>query len=90
MYTTEVGAKLVVAGLAAGGPADKAGVQLGDAVVAVAGERAQSLADLFRKVWSLGSAGVEVPLTLARSGKRTEVRLSSADRGDFLKKPQLH
>jgi S1-C subfamily serine protease len=90
MYTTEVGAKLVVAGLAAGGPADKAGVQLGDAVVAVAGERAQSLADLFRKVWSLGPAGVEVPLTLARAGKRSEVRLSSADRGDFLKKPQLH
>jgi len=90
MYTTEMGAKLVVAGLAAGGPADRAGVQLGDVVTAVAGEKPQGLADLFRRVWILGPAGVEVPLTLARSGKRQDVRLSSVDRNDFLKKPQLH
>jgi S1-C subfamily serine protease len=90
MYTTEMGAKLVVAGLAAGGPADRAGVHLGDVVVAVAEERPQGLADMFRRVWALGPAGVEVPLTLARSGKRTDLRLSSVDRNDFLKKPQLH
>jgi S1-C subfamily serine protease len=90
MYTTEMGAKLVVAGLAAGGPADRAGVKLGDVVVAVAEERPQGLADMFRRVWALGPAGVEVPLTLARSGKRTDLRLSSVDRNDFLKKPQLH
>jgi S1-C subfamily serine protease len=90
MYTTEIGAKLVVAGLAAGGPADRAGLKLGDIVVAVDEERPQGLADLFRRVWSLGPAGVEVPLTLMRSGKRMDVRLLSVDRGDFLKKPQLH
>jgi hypothetical protein len=33
---------------------------------------------------------VEVPLTFARSGKRNDLRLVSLDRGDFLKKPQLH
>src|SRR3990170_615755 len=44
MYTTEMGAKLVVAGLAAGGPADRAGVKLGDVVVAVAGGRPPGLA----------------------------------------------
>ena len=90
MYTTEMGAKLVVAGLAAGGPADRAGVKLGDVVVAVAGDRPAGLADLFRRVWALGPAGAEVPLTIARSGKRQDLRLASVDRGDFLKKPQLH
>ena len=90
MYTTAIGKKLVVAGLAAGGPADKAGLKLGDQVLAVAGERVSGLADLFRRIWALGPAGVEVPLTVSRSGTRTEVRLASADRGDFLKKPQLH
>jgi S1-C subfamily serine protease len=85
-----MGAKLIVAGLAAGGPADHAGVKLGDVVVAVAGERPQGLADLFRRIWALGPAGSEVALTLARSGKRQDVRLSSVDRSDFLKKPQLH
>lgn len=90
MYTTEIGAKLVVAGLAAGGPADRAGVKLGDVVVGVAGERPAGLADLFRRVWAVGPAGAEIPLTIARSGKRQDLRLASADRGDFLKKPQLH
>jgi S1-C subfamily serine protease len=90
MYTTEMGAKLVVAGLAAGGPADRAGVKLGDVVVGVSGERPASLADLFRRIWALGPAGAEIPLTLARSGKRQEVRLASVDRNDFLKKPLLH
>ncbi len=90
MYTTEIGAKLVVAGLASGGPADRAGVKLGDVVVGVAGEPPQGLADLFRRVWALGPAGVEVPLTVARSGKRQDMRLATIDRTDFLKKPSLH
>ncbi len=90
MYTTEIGAKLVVAGLASGGPADRAGVKLGDVVVGVAGELPQGLADLFRRVWALGPAGVEVPLTVARSGKRQDMRLATIDRTDFLKKPSLH
>jgi S1-C subfamily serine protease len=79
-----------VAGLASGGPADKAGVRLGDIVVAVAQDRVSGLAGLFRKVWSLGPAGVEVPLTVTRGTNRVDLRLASGDRGDFLKKPQLH
>jgi S1-C subfamily serine protease len=90
MYTTEVKGKLVVAGLAANGPADKAGLQLGDLVVDVAGERVRGLAELFRSVWRLGAAGVEVPLTIGRNGERLQMRLASADRNDFLKKPPLH
>ena len=90
VYATEVAEKLVVAGLASGGPADRGGLQLGDIVVAVAGERVNGLAGLFRRIWSLGPAGVEVPLTIARNGSRIDVRVASADRGDFLKKPQLH
>ena len=90
IYTTEMGNKLVVAGLAAGGPADRAGLQLGDIVVGVAGEPPRSLAELFRSVWRLGPAGVEVPLTVSRAGTRLQMRLASIDRNDFLKKPQLH
>jgi S1-C subfamily serine protease len=90
LYATEIGEKLVVAGLASGGPADRAGVKLGDVLVAVAQDRVRGLAGLFRKVWSLGPAGVEVPLTVARGTTRVDLKLASADRGDFLKKPQLH
>ena len=90
MYTTEIGEKLVVAGLANGGPAERAGLKLGDAVVEVSEQRVRGLAELFRSVWRLGPAGVEVPLTLSRAGARMNVRLKSADRNDFLKKPSVH
>jgi S1-C subfamily serine protease len=90
MYTTEAGERLVVAGLAPGGPAERAGVKVGDAVLEVAGEKPSSLSDLWRKVWNLGPCGAVVPLKIARSGKISELRFNSADRTDFLKKPHLH
>lgn len=89
MYAAEADEHLIVGGLAKGGPAETAGVKLGDIVLEVAGERASGLADLFRKTWRLGSAGVEVPLTLAREAQIMQVRVRSADRSDFLRKPPL-
>jgi len=89
MYTAEMEQRLVVSGLARGGPAESAGVRLGDVVIEVAGEEVASLADLFRKVWRLGSAGVDVPLTVVRDRELSRLRVHSADRSDFLKKPQL-
>jgi S1-C subfamily serine protease len=65
-------------------------VRQGDLVLEVAGQRTAGLADLFRKIWNVGPAGAEVPLTLARDSAPLRVRLRSADRNDFLKKPQLH
>jgi len=90
MYATEAGERLVVAGLAPGAPAERAGVRVGDAVITVGGEKPKSLADLWRKVWAHGAPGAIVPLKLARSGKMLELRLTSSDRADFLKKPHLH
>jgi len=90
MYTTDNGPKLTVAGVAPGGPADKAGVRAGDAVVEIAGAKPSSLADLWRRLFDLGNAGVEVPLKLARKDRLIDARVVSADRNDFLKKPHLH
>jgi S1-C subfamily serine protease len=90
MYTTEAGERLVIAGLAPGGPAERAGAKVGDAVLEVAGARPKSLADLWRKIWTAGPVGTAVPLRLARNGKIAELRITSADRTDFLKKPHLH
>jgi len=90
LYATEVKGHVVVSGLAGGAPAERAGVQVGDIVIEVAGGRVGGLADLFRKIWSTGSAGVEVPLTLAREGTVSRVRVPSTDRQNLLKKPALH
>jgi S1-C subfamily serine protease len=90
MYAAQANGQIVIGGLADGAPAQRAGVRQADVVLEVAGERGASLADLFRKVWALGAAGTEVPLTLAREGALISVRLRSVDRNDFLKKPMLH
>jgi S1-C subfamily serine protease len=90
LYATEVRGHVLVSGLAGGGPAARAGVQAGDLVIEVAGERVTGLADLFRRIWRLGPAGTAVPLTLAREGSVSRVSVHSADRQDLLKKPLLH
>jgi S1-C subfamily serine protease len=90
MYTTEMDGHLVVGGLAPGGPAERAGVKLGDHVVEVAGEAVKGLADLFRKIWARGPAGTRIELTLQRRGVRSPLEILSGDRSDFLKKPRLH
>jgi len=90
MYTQQAENGLLVGGLAPGGPAERAGVQAGDLVLGVSGERTASLADFLRRVWRQGGPGVEVPLMLARQGDVLRLNVHSADRNDFLKKPRLH
>ncbi len=90
LYVVEAGDRLVVSGVAPGGPAHKAGIERGDLVVAVAGHAVLDLADLWRKVWALGEAGVEVPLLLVRNGRRLDRVLRSIDREQMLRRPRLH
>jgi S1-C subfamily serine protease len=90
LNATEIDDKVVVARVSNGGPARKANLRTGDVVLAVAGTEINDLAGFFRKVWSLGKAGVEVPLMVYRDGRTLEVRVPSGDRNRFLKGPSLH
>src|SRR2546430_11929864 len=90
MYTTEAGKRLVVAGLAPGGPAERAGMKIGDVVVEVANGRPASLADLWRRVWRAGPAGAAVQLKILRNLTISQVRVQSADPSEVLNKPDLH
>jgi S1-C subfamily serine protease len=90
LYSTEIEDRIVVVGIAPKGPAARAEIKTGDVVVAVKGERVSTLASFYRKVWSIGGAGVEIPLTLYREGVTFDVRVNSSDRAKFLKSPRLH
>jgi S1-C subfamily serine protease len=90
LYAAESRGRLVVQGLAQGGPADRAGVRLGDRVLEVAGQPVDNLAELFRTVWNVGPAGSDIPVTLGRDQGTSRVRIHSADRNDFLVKPRRH
>jgi S1-C subfamily serine protease len=90
LYATEIGDTVAVLGLASRGPAQQSDLRTGDIIMAVAGTQVKGLAELFRRVWSLGRAGVVVPLTINRDGKTFEVSVRSGDRRRFLKGPVLH
>jgi S1-C subfamily serine protease len=90
VYSTEIEDKVVIVGIAPKGPAARAELKTGDVILAVAGENITTLAELYRKVWSLGEAGVEVPLTLYREGLTFDVRVNSSDRTKFLRGPRMH
>ena len=90
LNATEIDDKIVVARVSTSGPARRANLRTGDIVLAVAGNEVSDLAGFFRTVWSLGKAGVEVPLTIHRDGRTLEARVTSGDRNRFLKGPSLH
>jgi S1-C subfamily serine protease len=90
LYATEVDNRVVVVGLSNKGPAKRCDLRTGDVVLAVGGQEVNDLAGLFRRIWSLGDAGVEVPMTIYREGQAMEMRVASADRRRFLKSPRLH
>jgi S1-C subfamily serine protease len=90
LYATEIEDRVVVAGLAAGAPASRAGLETGDLVLAVAAEEVSDLAGMYRCIWSLGPAGVEVPLTVYRDGRTLRVNVRSSDRLKYLKTPHMH
>jgi S1-C subfamily serine protease len=90
IYATAMEERVVIVGLADDGPAERADMRTGDVVLAVAGNEVSELPDLFRRIWSLGNAGVEVPLTIYRDGRTLDLRVASGDRNRFLKGPSLH
>ena len=90
LYATAIENRIVVVGLAKDGPAQKADLRTGDVLLSVAGGDVHDLAAFYRRVWSLGPAGIDIPISVYRDGKTIETRLKSGDRARFLKAPKLH
>jgi S1-C subfamily serine protease len=89
-YATEIEDKVIVVGVATGGPAQHADLRAGDMLLAVGETEVRDLIGLFRAMWACGPAGVEVPLTVYREGKSFALRVPSSERSRFLKTPRLH
>ena len=81
---------MLVAGVDERGPAAAAGLHRGDIISAVRNSSVESLAEFYRKVWSCGPAGAEIPIEVVRDKRSAWLRIKSADRSSFLKKPRLH
>ena len=64
----EVAGRLFVSRVTPESPAEKAGIKRGDIVVGIGGEATKTLPEFYKKLWSLGPAGVNVPLDVVQGG----------------------
>jgi S1-C subfamily serine protease len=80
---------LTVVGVYRNCPADKAGLRPGDVILAIDDEPVVGLANMFRRVWSLGAAGVDVPLNVLRNTEKMQLKVRSGDRAGFQRKGTL-
>jgi serine protease Do len=86
--TTEVvRGHLMVVRVSKSGPADQAGVDPGDIIMGVGGEKVADQADFYRRLWKLGPAGTEVKLRVLKGGDVRELPVKSIDRMEVLAKP---
>jgi S1-C subfamily serine protease len=90
VYSTEIEGRIVIANVAERGPAAAAGLHRGDIVSGVRDLSVEGLADFYRKVWSCGPAGTEIPIEIVRDARNIWLRVKSTDRGSYLKKPRVH
>lgn len=88
-FSAESNGRVVVMSVAEGGPAAQAGLRPGDIISDIQDGEVEGLADFYRKLWASGPAGAEIPMRIVRNGRETWLRVRSADRGTFLRRPQL-
>jgi S1-C subfamily serine protease len=88
-FSAESNGEVVVMSVAEGSPAAQAGLRQGDVISEIRDGEVDGLADFYRKVWKSGPAGAEIPMRVLRDGREAWLRIKSADRNSFLKKPQL-
>ncbi len=86
--TEELQGHLFVTNVTRDGPAAKAGIQRGDILVGVGRDAVRNHEDFYRRLWSLGAAGTEIPLRLLQGAEIKEVIVRSMDRNQhFQSKP---
>ena len=88
-FSAESDGEVVVMSVVEDGPADRAGLRRGDIISDIRNEEILSLADFYRKLWKSGPVGTELPMRIVRDGRETWLRVKSADRSSFLRKPPL-
>jgi S1-C subfamily serine protease len=89
VFSAESDGDVVVMSVSEDGPAAKAGIQRGDIISDVRDGGVEGLADFFRKLWDAGPAGAEVPMRIVRDGRESWLRVKTADRNKFLKRPMM-
>lgn len=81
----EVQGRLIVGRVSPDSPADAAGIRTGDIILGVGDEAVRTQTDFYRKVWSRGKAGAEIPLRVLQGIDIKDMRVRSIDRVDYFR-----
>ena len=85
VYTEEYRGHVFVTRVADDSPALRADVKPNDIILKVGDHRVSDMAAFYRAMWSLGEAGVSVPLLVLRDSETLSITVTSGDRYEWLK-----
>ena len=86
----EADSVVVVLDVSDGGPADQAGLEQGDVIRTIGGEKVTDLAGFYRALWALGPPGVTARLVVQRDQQMLSIDIQTVDRTARLKKRRLN
>ena len=81
----ELQGHLFVTRVSPDGPADKAGVSVGDIIVGVGSEPVRTQAQFYERVWDRRHAGDDVPLKVLQGVEVREITVRSIDRVEYFR-----
>jgi S1-C subfamily serine protease len=88
--TDEVQGRLVVSRVSPDGPGDLAGIKAGDIILGVGGDGVHTHAEFYRKVWSRGPAGSDIPLRVLQGVDVKELAVHSMDRLEYFRPKTIY
>lgn len=86
----EIDSHVIIMGVTPGGPASRAELRAGDAILAVAGTPVSTLAEFYTQLWACGAAGTSIPMRVQRERDVFGLEVRSADRASRLKRRRLN
>jgi len=86
----EISGRLIVTRVSPDSPADLAGLQTGDIILAIGSEGVKSQADFYRKLWNKRRAGDTIPLRVLQGTEVKDVRVESIDRTQYFRSATMY
>jgi S1-C subfamily serine protease len=83
--TQEMQGHLIVTRVTRGGPAEKGGLKVGDIILRIGDQQIAGQVDFYRKLWSKGPAGTEIPLSVLQGAQMKDFVIQSMDRAKHVR-----